>query len=500
MKNTPVLLVYVNPLSFPYAPPYGLEIIKSVLANKNITSCIHQPYLFENPERYLSNALEKAKPKVVGISFRNYDSAGLHFFEENSIDFLKYLVNCIKIIKKFDCIVAIGGSGFSVSPQHLLGSANGDVGFIGPSEHDFSIFCSKIIFEQKSIENAIEGLCSAFLPGQSPPNPTIVKLGVSDNLDSRSLTFSKIVGGRIPVRTKTGCSMNCSYCVVPRIEPLILRSWCDIRLELKNAIRSKGKSRVFIADGEFNLPTNERAIALCENIHNCFGSDIEWECYLDGGTVTKKLAASLKTAGCVGVSLTTDSLSKNPRRLMNKINGVDKAKISIENCLEEGLMTGVNLLFGGPGETQQSALESAEIALKYNKLGAFLMISVGLIVYPNTPLALLCKLNDQKQFFSIGFRPNQLGYFCSPEPRNILGSRISELLSPSSTINYTETSTIKIRNFYRQLAYASNILHDKCYLDAARQFQKLALQYPGKPQPELGYLKAQIGLLKNSDD
>ena len=383
-----ILLVYADPIFFPYAQPYGLEILSESLDRLNISSVILNPFLSAHPQQRLQQEIEEVKPQIIGFSFRNLDTAGLHFEESTSghsyIDELKKLVDAARESTP-NALLVLGGSGYSIAPEQILSYVAADIGFVGNTEKEFALFCQRYL-ESGDRQKARTGLPSALLPGEIAPDAPQTKLGTINSLDPVSVEYAKMVGGTIPVRTKSGCSMVCSYCVIPYIEQLNFRSWEDIRAELQLIVDAGLEQRVFIADGEFNLPDNERAIRICENIHAAFGDSIQWRCYLEAGYITEELIAAMKKAGCIGISLTVDSFSKYPRKGYIKVKPPEAAIHGTQLCLNSGIHTQLNILFGGPYETLETIMETALVARDFNEQGAALAITIGLRVYPNTPL------------------------------------------------------------------------------------------------------------------
>jgi hypothetical protein len=300
-----------------------------------------------------------------------------------------------------------------------------------------------------------------------------------------------MVGGTVPVRTKSGCSLRCTYCVVPWGEELVLRPWEDIRKELRSVVETGLGDRVFIADGEFNLPSVDHAIRLCKNIEAEFGTGLNWRCYLEAGYVTRELLAAMKASGCVGISLTVDSLCGPTRRGYAKGTSASTAIEAMERCLESGIHTQINLLFGGPNETLESALETARIARDFHDRGIVVAVTIGLRVYPRTPFARLVKLPRYAPYYRACKTVDWLGVFCSPMPARDLAPRVMELLPPSETIPYTNTVRRSDKGFYQEVALGTNMLVEGRFQEAKVYFQSLQEKYPGRLEPELGALKAQ---------
>ena len=309
-----------------------------------------------------------------------------------------------------------------------------------------------------------------------------------------------LTGGTIPLRTKTGCSMKCSYCVVPSIEKLILRPWDDVRRELEIILEAGLEDRVFMADGEFNLPSPSHAVELCHRISSEFGSSVKWTCYLEAGYVTSELLDAMSEAGCMCISLTVDSFSREAR--VGYIKGT-KPEVAINStrlCVQSGIHTNINLLFGGPNETLETATHTALVASEFNAQGVEASVTVGLRVYPNTPLSVMVTKNKYARYYKPCGRFNWLGLFCSPVPAKELALHILPTLPPSATVSYTNTKIAEdgARSFYQQIAVGANLLGRRRFEEAREHFTKIAVNAPTRLEPQLGLFKAKYGALKAS--
>lgn len=90
-------------------------------------------------------------------------------------------------------------------------------------------------------------------------------------------------------------------------------------------------------------------------------------------------------AGCVEVSLGFESGSPAVLRAMNKRFAPEEVRAISRSLKAHGIRRLGFLLLGGPGETPQSVAESLTFAESL-RLDA-LNVSVGIRIYPHTPLA-----------------------------------------------------------------------------------------------------------------
>lgn len=498
-KTPEVLLVFADPVLYPAVQPYGLMILAEQLRHAGISCEVICPYFHENPADVLKKSCEQYRPKIVAFSFRNLDTAGFHYSEDADEIYLDGLRELVVIANVAGPLSVIGGSGFSIAPQQILDFTGADFGFVGPSESDFAEFCLRVVRQNRIGEALSVNLRSIIRRGCTIAKPSEQSLGNSLRFNSTALEFARIAGGTIPIRTKVGCSLTCSYCVVPSIEFSAYRPWADICRELRSIVNAGLAHRVFVADGEFNLPSIDRATQLCKKIEGEFGDSIKWRCYLEGGYITEELLGAMASSGCIGISLTVDSFCKETRIGMIKRTPPEAVIQATELCLASAIHTQINLLFGGPNETRETADRSATSALEFNQSGVAVAVTIGLRVYPNTPLALMVKREKYFPFFAKSRRFEWLGMFCSPIPRRELTEHVQRILVPSNTIVYTQSPSGSERTFYERIAAGSTCLTEGRFKAATEYFQLSGTERM-RPEARLGLLKAKLGEISESED
>ena len=144
-----------------------------------------------------------------------------------------------------------------------------------------------------------------------------------------------------------------------------------------------GFRRLFFVDNSFNIP-EPYAISLCGLLERA-ALDIEWRCILYAHRVNEELVAAMRRAGCAEVSLGFESGSLAVLREMNKRFTPGDVRRTCELLEEHGIRVTGFLLLGGPGETPKTVDESLAFAESLHLDS--LRITVGIRIYPNTPLA-----------------------------------------------------------------------------------------------------------------
>jgi len=190
----------------------------------------------------------------------------------------------------------------------------------------------------------------------------------------------------VPVQTRRGCPLDCAYCSTPDLEGRELRSRSPRQVvEHVAQVAEAGFRRFYFTDNTFNLPPSY-ALELCRSLES-LRLDIAWQAIVYPSDLPEELASAMARAGCVEVSLGFESGSLAVLRAMNKGFGPeDVRKVSGRLAAYRIRRLGF-LLLGGPDETRESAVESLDFADSLDL--EMLHVSVGIRIYPRTPLARL---------------------------------------------------------------------------------------------------------------
>jgi radical SAM superfamily enzyme YgiQ (UPF0313 family) len=240
--------------------------------------------------------------------------------------------------------------------------------------------------ERKADPHGIPGLV---LPGES----SIVKPEVIKRLDDFPLpgpefdVASSPPGGEkvwLPVQSRRGCPMDCTYCSTGSIEGRLTRKRSPgLVVQSISQQAAAGFDRFFFVDNTFNLPPSY-AKELCSNLAAA-RLNVNWRCILYPWKVDEELVENMAEAGCSEVSLGFESGSPKILRLLNKRFDPPEVR-RIAALLKKHHISSMGfLLLGGPGETKETVLESLDFA---ESLGLESMkVTSGIRIYPNTRLA-----------------------------------------------------------------------------------------------------------------
>jgi radical SAM superfamily enzyme YgiQ (UPF0313 family) len=148
-------------------------------------------------------------------------------------------------------------------------------------------------------------------------------------------------------------------------------------------LREAGCRNFNFVDSTFNLPPNY-AKDLCRQVIQA-KLDLHLWCLIYPKWIDRELVELMRQAGCRQISFGFESGSDRMLRSFNKQFNQKEVSAVSQMFVEAGIKRMGFLLLGGPGETKDSVEESLAFADSLHL--ETLKITVGLRIYPHTPLA-----------------------------------------------------------------------------------------------------------------
>ena len=379
-------IALVNPNRWrPKTPPLALEYLSSALESEGFSVALLDLCPASDVKTAIRWFFKEFSPDLVGVTHRNLDDIHYgRFMVPELREIIRHIRNAT------DAPIVLGGSGFSICPERVLDHCGLDMGIAGEGEFAFPMLARNLLNRPayKDIPGLVYRDSSEFRR-----NP----VGLADLsgtcLSHRSkVDYSCYVptkkGGGTSIQTKRGCTQDCIYCVVPAVEGRVmrLRPVTDIVDEIESLL-AKGVTRFFFADSEFNCP-EEHAMAICrEIVDRKLGGKIHWTVYMAPKPFSLDLAKLMVEAGCRLAIPTIENANEKILRIMRKDFTPDDVREMARNCREAGLIFELCTMWGGPGETKDTVLETLDLVKEVQANGVTLWDPPGLRIYPNTPLA-----------------------------------------------------------------------------------------------------------------
>jgi len=326
-------------------------------------------------------ALEQAPPEAIGISIRNIDDQDA----QNPRFLLERAREAVVACRAHSpAPIVLGGAGYSIFPQAALDYLGADYGIRGDGETAFPALLERL---RAGLDP--RDIPGVHLPGQAgiggraeTPDPD--RFPMWDPVLDPYLTRAKAEEIWVPVQTRRGCPNDCSYCSTALIQGRSLR--CrqprQVMAQLA-ALARQGFTRFWFVDNNFNVP-EAHALELCAGLR-ALPFRLSWRAILYPRKVSEELVRAMAGSGCVEASVGFESGADPVLRSMNKHFNAAEARTTLELLERHGIRRVGFLLLGGPGENRETVSESIAFARSLH-LDA-LRVTVGIRIYPDTPLA-----------------------------------------------------------------------------------------------------------------
>jgi radical SAM superfamily enzyme YgiQ (UPF0313 family) len=397
--NRRVLLVHANPFQrVTPVPAYGLERLRTAIEPTGAEVELIDPYLVsDDPLGFAREAVARFRPDLIGLGIRIIDDCivvdRLDAPADEPID-VSFLLPEIRELRRAlgeaapEAVFVAGGAGFSACPQECLEYLDVELGVVGAGEEAMAI------------------LCSDMSGGQAPG---LVRRGQAQGIGAYHLGFGRPTvreplyapANAFPVRTRIGCAMQCVYCTAANLGRRHANGELDAVVdEVERTVagareRGVGRVTIFFADDEFNLPDERHPIAVLEGIlERGLAKHMTWRGYFNPTPFSDEFAELVrKTNG--HVSITVDSAADSLLATAQKPFRRRHLDELIALLTEHGVSADLGLIFGLPGETEETIAETIAFVRALPQ-SIEVVYSAGARVYPHTPLARIAEREPER--------------------------------------------------------------------------------------------------------
>ena len=377
-----IQLICINRERWPEpAPPVGLAWVAAALRRVGHEVRLLDLMYVEDTDAAIQEAIEDLHPDLVALSLRNVDTTWMHA-PNWAIPEARRLTDVVRSL--VDCPIVLGGAGPSLLVRETLRALELDIAVVGEGE-----LVAPRLVEALGRGESLEGLPGVVHLGQ----PTVVTPPVHadiwdhfppahDLIDYRPYVAD---GGGCGVQTKRGCAFNCIYCNYPVLEGRTYRRRDPEQIadEIEGVIRDQGIVDFGFTNSVFTFP-KAHAIAVSEAVaRRDMGA--RWTAYVNPSDVDAELVDVMARSGCHAVELGADVADEKMLQRTQKGFGLGALERSVNLFHDRGVSVGIYVLFGGPGETRESAESSLEFLRRFPHAEA-VIFSFGMRIYPGTEL------------------------------------------------------------------------------------------------------------------
>jgi radical SAM superfamily enzyme YgiQ (UPF0313 family) len=370
-----ILLISANREHAPYPVfPIGLAYLAAPLREAGHQLSALDLCFESDPEEALTRRLMEFSPELALISLRNIDNVTW----PTSRSYLENVRSIVALCRPGAATV-VGGSGFSLMPREVLDYLGADYGVVGEGEQVLPLLAGRL--EQGEDPVGLPGVLQQGRDGYRPAQP-VERIGTPERALFDVARYQH-AGGMANVQTKRGCPFTCVYCTYPLLEgrSMRLRPVADVIAELKE-LAGQGVSYIYFVDDIFNFPM-AYAGELCRAMVAA-GLALNWSAFINPAFISKELLDEMLAAGCDAVEFGTEAGSPTMLKNLGKSFTVEQVRAASTLCRERGVDFAHYILFGGPGETHDTILETFALMDELKPTAVIAM--TGIRIFPGTPL------------------------------------------------------------------------------------------------------------------
>lgn len=370
-----VLLLSTNTVKEPYpAYPIGLDYVMHSISPPHQVQCADMNEL--KTAAALAGVLSSFRPDVVGVSIRNIDNVDV-VCTQSLIGEIAGLIEVIR--QNTEGVIVLGGSGFTILPREFMAALDADYGVIGEGER------LPLLIETLERGESVSGL-PGIVAGKGPAvyhEPMSIPFGRGIFPHHSYTSYYLKRGGMLNLQTKRGCPFGCIYCTYPHIEGRRFRFVPPAETgQTARMLQDAGAKYLYITDSTFNGSyEHSREVALA---FQKAGVSIPWGGFFTPTCPPPDYYQVLADAGLRHVEFGTESLSNLVLGLYHKPFVKEEVFFAHRSALDAGLHVAHYLMFGGPGEDEDTIKETISNSCQLEKTVFF--VYNGVRIYPHTAL------------------------------------------------------------------------------------------------------------------
>lgn len=337
---------------------------------------------YKDPLEGLEQALGEFRPGAIGLSLRNLDE------DPNLANFAKvkrYTDLCQAFVGRERTV--IGGTAFSMYPEHILRFFDLGLGVVGEGEQALAQILD--CWEKGGEAGDIPGVVTLKEGGFGCPRPR----QLIEDLDSLPFPLREIAGfqemPRLNVQGKRGCPFTCIYCGIATLEGprWRMRSPALVAEEMEGLARAFPGAEAMVIDANFNWPP-EHALEVCRELLRR-RAPMKWQAIVHPQNRDPELIELMARAGCASVQIGVESASEEQLARLRRGASPQDVVNTAGLCHRAGLEVSLSLLIGGPGESRRTVEETLAVVGRLNYRDC--IVTLGLNVHQGDPLAALAR-------------------------------------------------------------------------------------------------------------
>ncbi|MFC1569045.1 B12-binding domain-containing radical SAM protein [bacterium] len=419
---------------FHYMIPMGLAYIAGLLEQQGYSVKVLDFNFYHDD---FQKDLKQWKPKIVGIGGTTATRKGSFLTARLTREILP------------DTPIIYGGPHASFTADDTLNHVP-EIDYIVRSEGEFPFLHLTEHFTQTREHNISNIAGLSFRNGNKNQHNKIQRI---QNLDSLPLPARHLFDGQYHISldfvgvdaeflmTSRGCTHGCSFCAATKMFPggIRYRSMNHVQQEIEDILSRKKIGGLKIFDSTFTA-SKEHVLNFCEMIKPYH---LLWECEVRADTVDYELLRQMKEAGCCYIDIGLETANQ---KLLDQLNKQIRPE-QVENVLDWAgqldIRTKVFFIFGHLNQTIPDCLEDIAYLKTHKEKIDLFSISVGMKVYPGTPL--------EKQCQKAGIIPPDFSWatYCPPKLNYLLFLFDDMMFVIQKQLNHFHLFGIMVRLFFK---------------------------------------------------
>jgi radical SAM superfamily enzyme YgiQ (UPF0313 family) len=337
-------------------------------------------------EMALEQRIRDFGPDVIALSIRYVHAVDRDEdarFRSRHLDLrgdAKAVSDCVKRVT--DAPLVTGGPGFNYYGHEWLDYLDLDYGLRGEGEPSFLLYLKALEEggDLKDVPGCVfrEQGRTGEVPREFMEDQDATAFPAYELFD---LERYRELGACPAVFMKRGCGFSCTYCSYGLLEGTTYRLKSPKRVvdELERVHESCGADAFFLADNIFNSPKSHAEGICRELIERDTG--IGWTTDLRPYGLNVYLCRLLKEAGCTVPNLAIETGSAGMLKNMRRGYGIEHIREASHSLQRAGLPFTIDLLIGGPGETEETVSETMALVDRLpDRQGVY--VTIGLVLWP----------------------------------------------------------------------------------------------------------------------
>jgi radical SAM superfamily enzyme YgiQ (UPF0313 family) len=378
-----VLLIYTNRYRYIIPPPIGLAFLVYPLRRQGHQVKVLDLMFSNNPLHDIDTVIDEFKPEIAGFSIRNLDNQYMLDLKNPLVEIKTF----IDSMKSAGVVTVLGGTAYTTFPRQMLHFMEADYGIAGQGEYSFPALIHALE-KKESIDN-IPGLVYRTIDSIKMNKPMITGYAGGQKadwslFDLQSYKRNAMITPGGVVIVKTGCPYKCGACDVKTTmgEIYIFRNHEEIIDEIRFLRNTYNLRHFFLIDPCFNSPLDKAKDLLGKMIKEKLHIRFVLRCNPVHGSFDNEFFALFARAGGHTINSAIDSFSDSMLENYQKPFRKEDIALFSQMAHRHGIRLVAEMLFGGPGETNETIKESMAF-LPYVQY-AMLQYSIGIRINPLT--------------------------------------------------------------------------------------------------------------------